>query len=117
MSKLEEYSKEEIIKGIRKLSKLNQRLESEILDAMNFARYEEAFQKAGDARRAAIYRMNEFFYWQKEMNDKYKDGNIPIHEFEKGVNLQNAWFEAEEKRKKLEAEEDKYCYFSSANQD
>lgn len=110
MSKLEEYSKEEIIKGIRELSKLNKNLESELLEAVKLVRYEEAFQKASDARKAMIDRMNEFFNWQKEMNDKYKYGNIPVHEYEKGNYLKEVWFEADEKRKKLEAKIDKYRY-------
>lgn len=115
--KLETYSKNEIIQVIRSIPKYlvyGHNIEKLICDQLEEKRRDKAFAEAQMARRTEIDRMNEYFNWQKEMIEKYGDGervnlaDLPRIELERGAKLQKAWNDSENARKMAEKQENKY---------
>jgi len=113
--KLQQFTKGEIIDAILKIKRWHSFLSVDhIVDEIKSVSFNNAFEKAQEARNHAIECMQKYFNWRKEIVQRYGDGtsvklkNIPLHELKKGAELEKKWKDSEEARKKAEKEEDRY---------
>ena len=116
-NKLENYSKAEIIEAVRFMAKYygtGRNYENQLISIIHDKKRNDAFAEAQKARQTAIDRMNEFIDWKKEMAEKYGNNgmvyfkDLPREELERGANLEKAWVDSENARKKAEKNEEKY---------
>lgn len=108
LQEIAKYSKEEIIEALGRKYTPEWELDG-LLANLEYIRRTKAIEehrKAVDEETAAF---KAVIGWRKEVIDKYGDGvsvkctQLPAEERKRGVTLENAWFLAQKKEKRLDA--------------